>query len=82
VTRNAYERSALIISWKRRLEMGPQVGATIRDESALSRLIASPGNPENVRLAIVALHHVRRRSIGLIEYLLKKALDLVPRGKV
>ena len=36
--RSAYERPALVISWKRRLEMGPQVGANIRDESALSRL--------------------------------------------
>ena len=36
--RGAYERPALVISWNRRLEMGPQVGANIRDESALSRL--------------------------------------------
>jgi len=31
---------------------------------------------------IVAVHHVRRCPTGLIEHLLKKALDLAPGGKV
>jgi hypothetical protein len=60
VKRSAYERPALVISWKRRLEMGPQVGANIRDESALSRLkhglerapsTSAPGSQPNLGLA-------------------------------